>query len=158
MIRLSKVKNANDIFNISGDFGHLCGELQKSENGYEYIGEKFSLNITETEYDFGVVMRKAYITCTKDKITLTNASQRFCFDGGEYEVYTQYCGWCNESNGEFQPLVTSVTAQSKGIRSNFGATPFAVLWNLQSGRGTAFHLITNSAWKISFTNTPDIKR
>ena len=146
-----------DILNISGDFGHLYGELSKTENGYEFIGENISLNIIEEEYDFGVVMRKASITCTKGKITLTNAAQRFCFDGGEYEVYTQYGGWCNESRGEFAPLVTGVTAQSKGIRSNFGASPFAVLWNLQSGRGTAFHLITDSAWKIDFTNTPDVK-
>ena len=44
-----------DILNISGDFGHLYGELSKTENGYEFIGENISLNIIEEEYDFGVV-------------------------------------------------------------------------------------------------------
>jgi len=50
--------------------------------------------------------------------------------------------------GKFQTLVTSVEARSESIRNTSGATPFMVLWNNQTGRGVAFHLVAYSTWKM----------
>ena len=69
---------------------------------------------------------------SKTAETVTCLTSKFIFDGGEYDIYTQSNTWQNESLGAWQPLVTSVTGEIRGIRGSFGATPFFVIWNRQN--------------------------
>lgn len=79
---------------------------------------------------------------------LTALFARFRLNHGEYQVYTQYNGWQSESLGGWQPLVSSVSASSESIRSARDAAPFLALWNEQTARGIAFHLLPRSGWEM----------
>lgn len=144
-----KKDGASDLWNIIGSFGELDADAQI--NGNTFLAENGSIKVTSriTEYDNGVFVR-----CTKVKnisdneVVLNTLSSKFTFDGGEYEIYTQSNCWQNESEGGWQPLITSVSAQSKSVRNASGAAPFMVLWSGQQNRGIAFHLNAYSAWEM----------
>lgn len=56
--------------------------------------------------------------------------------------------------GRWQPLLTSVSAETRGLRDSFGAAPFGVLWSKQTERGVAFHIIAQTSWKLAMSNMP----
>ena len=147
-----KYSDAKAYFRAYGSFGELSGNVQK--NGNTIICENDSYKI-ESKYekdDYGVFLRKDTFTNKSDKdINLRCLKSRFVFAGGEYEVYTQFNTWQTESRGEWQPLVTSVSAESTSFRTTTNATPFMALWNNQTNRGVAFHILPDSAWEIKVT-------
>ena len=141
--------NAHELWRIRGDFGKLTGEV--TQNGDTYTAEGGPVRVTAqiTKDETGVFRRKDKVENSSDTpITLYTLSSRFVMLGGEYGVYTQYNGWCDESDGARQKLVTSVCARCESVRSANNATPFMAFWNEQTQRGTAFHLLPNSAWEI----------
>jgi len=109
----------------------------------------------ECEYEtdkYGVFVRQDNFTNLSDKdIRLSALKSRFVFQGGEYEVYTQYNNWQTESMGAWQPLVTQVAAGCQSTRSTQDAAPFMVLWSKQENRGVVFHLLPGCAWEIKVT-------
>ena len=146
---LSKELRAQEFWKISGDFGKLTGEVQ--QNGNEYITENEAVRVTAKiiKDKTGIIQRKDAVENISNRpVTLYTLFSRFVMHGGEYGVYTQYNGWCDESDGAWQKLVTSVGAKSESVRSANNATPFMALWNEQTQRGVAFHLLPNSAWEI----------
>jgi len=94
--------------------------------------------------------------------TLFAAQSKFVFDGGEYEVYTQYSEWCSESMGSWQPLISEVSAGNNDTRMNVGSVPFFAIFNTQTDRGVAFHILANSKWsfrvKRSYSQTGHDKK
>ena len=103
----------------------------------------------------GVYIRKDRLTNTSDiPIILYRYFSRFTSLNNDNEVYTQFSCWTNESIGSFKKLDGTITASNQGIRTTAGGTPFAALWNCSNERGIAFHLIPNSAWKISISKKP----
>lgn len=126
------------------------GERKVTADGTEFVCPKYTLKETFEDRGGGVLARKSTVTNTSGAdLTFTTLRSRFVFDGGEYEVYTQYNGWQNESQGEWMPLVTEITARSESVRLACGAVPFIALWNHQTVRGMAFHLLADSSWSIS---------
>jgi len=139
---------------VDGDCGYFCEQNDK-KTVYSYVGEKIKLVATFENRENGVVIRRGYIENLTDKQLEINAlSSRFCMDSNNYEVYTQYNAWQNESNGNWQKLVTQVTAASQGIRTCDGAAPMMALHNLCTGINTVFHLLPNAQWKITARKFP----
>ena len=142
-------KQVKELFNICGSFGEVYGELAQDDNKFICRSEVFEVECNTERDEYGVVCRQDYFTNkTNETIYLNSLKSRFIFDGGEYDVYTQFNSWQSESLGDWQPLVSSVSVGTESIRVCQNATPFMALWSKQEGRGTAFHLFANCAWEI----------
>lgn len=83
---------------------------------------------------------------TDEPIRLDCALSKFVFDGGEYRVFTEYSEWCGEGMGRWQELVTEISASNDDIRTNVMSTPFVGIYNVQTGRGVAFHILAENTW------------
>lgn len=143
------VNGIGDLFSLCGSFPKPVGTPQKNENVYTFGGEGFETRTENDVHSSGVCVRRDIITNTSDRgLVITRALSKFVFNGGEYEVYTQYGEWCNESLGKWQPLVTEICAGNDDIRFNCGSAPFVAIYNLQNGRGMAFHLLAGSKWTL----------
>ncbi|MBQ4526791.1 MAG: alpha-galactosidase [Clostridia bacterium] len=125
------------------------GELQADETKASLKNDKYEINSEITHQGHGVYLRKDTIKNISDKtLTFTLLHPVFTFDGGEYEIYTQYNGWQNESQGQWLPLVTQVVAATDSVRSASGAVPFMAMWNCQSNRGYAYHYMPDASWEM----------
>ena len=155
------IPGVSGLFYASGSFK----EVNKTDNykiEYDEKCVRYSLDINGvtlcakfTEEENGVIIRRDSLkNNTKESITLNAFFSRFYLGGGDFEVYTQYNGWLNESNGSWQNLTTCVTAQSMGMRSCDGATPMMALHNKSNGKITVFHILPNAQWKISAYKKP----
>ena len=143
------VNRISDLFTLCGSFGLPVGEIERTEDGYRYVGEGYEALSTVQNHSSGVNCRRDSIRNTSDQpITLRAALSKFTFYGGEYEVYTQYSEWCNENMGAWQPLVTEISAANDDIRMNSGANPFVAIYNQQNHRGMAFHVLADSTWRF----------
>lgn len=155
MLSSSFFKNADDIrrlFDVVGLKECLYGAPVHADGKVTFDSADYRLETVYEQDENGVFARRDLLENTTDHpITFTTALSRFCFEGGEYEVYTQYNAWQNESTGAWQPLVTSVTAVGRYNRMAQNAAPFLVLWSAQENRGVAFHLIADCSWKMSAT-------
>lgn len=154
MIRIKANDTADQLFSVYGSFGQAMGEI--SIKGEKIISESDTYKIeAEIKTDeLGVSCRTAKITNTSDKpIDITYLASKFLFDGGEYEVYSQSSTWENESVGVWQELNATIGAEVYGVRDAYGAEPFVGVWNCQTGRGYAFHILADCAWKYTVTRT-----
>lgn len=143
------IARGEDFFHGAGSFGVLMGRFEKENGMITLLGDGYRLSSRVTENEEGVFLREdTFENVSEEQVTLSSLASRFVFDGGEYEVYTQFNAWQNESAGAWQPLVTTVEAASTSNRTALGAAPFVALWSAQEGRGVAFHLLPNSAWRI----------
>lgn len=132
-----------------GSFGELTEHISVDKN---ILINETNGCLMKCEYekdDYGVFTRRDSFVNNSDKPVEVNCLKaRFVFEGGEYEVYTQYNNWQSESMGGWQPLVTQVSAGCQSTRTTQDASPFMVLWSKQQSRGVVFHLLPNSAWEI----------
>lgn len=152
MKRFFRTDDALDFFNVKTSDSDLFGELEASGN--EYSAERDGILATSKieEIGHGVYRRVGKIKNTSQvKKTITALSSKFTMHGGEAEVYSQYNGWQHESSGEWQPLTTSVAARCDSIRSSLHAAPFMALWNKQTSRGIAFHIIPYCSWEMKIS-------
>lgn len=145
----------SDIYTFSGSCGKYDGEecvTKETENGFESIRDKFTFSAEVVNED-SVYMRTDKIENTsKEDIYINSYSARFTFAGGEFDVYTQSNRRLSESNGEWQKLITEISASGKGIYSTSISTPMMALWNRQTNRGVVFHLLPQYAWRISVSS------
>lgn len=96
------------------------------------------------------MVRDDRLTNQSDEAVALHAYRyRFALPGGEYEVYTQYNGWMNESTGGWQPLVARAQAKNRGLRTADSMAPVLAIWNRQNQRGVVFHLFASCQWEIS---------
>ena len=146
---------AEDLWKIYGNFGYVNGLV---ENNDVFISNSNGEYIVRSQYiedEQGVFLRKGNIKNISSRTFIVNClMSKFVFDGGEYEVYTQRNSWQNESDGRWQPLITSVSAESEGLRNAYGAAPFFAIWNQQTSRGVAFHIMTRLPWQFVVKNVP----
>ena len=155
MKKFDTTQRADDRWSIYGSFGQLQGQVRGDENCFYTEDNGCRVCSVREEDENGVIRQTGSIVNTSDKpVQINYAMSKFLFDGGEYRVYSQANSWQNESTGAWQPLVTAVTAQTPGARSTFGAAPFFVLWNEQTNRGRAFHILADCAWKYMVAQTP----
>ena len=137
-----------ELISLRGDFDMLVGAPDKCGDGFYYNNGTVELGLNITKHPTGVISRKDTVKNVSGKdISLTSALSRFSFDGGEWEVYTQYNEWCKESVGQWSPLVTEISASTYDVRTCSGAAPFIAIFNKQSGRGYVFHILPNAMWQ-----------
>ncbi len=146
-------------FTAYGSFGIVDGAdydlaaQRKTDSGYAAEYDDFSVSSAFDEDANGVTVRKDTLTAKKD-IVINKYASRFLLESGDYEIYTQYSFWQNESRGGWQKLVTSVEVSNLGVRSADGAVPMMVLKNNANGKLYVFHLIANAQWKIKAAKRP----
>lgn len=151
---MKKNTRANEMWNIYGSFGYVNGPAQWegsrafTKRGSYYVCSEYA------EDESGVISRKDKIkNISPNKISVSCLMSKFVLDGGEYEVYTQRNTWQNESRGAWQPVITGVSAETTGLRNAYGAAPFFAIWNQQTGRGAAFHIMTRQPWRFEVKST-----
>lgn len=145
----NKEKEAKNFFRGYGSFGEISGEIQRSAGSLYRETSEYKIECEYETDSCGVITRKDCFTNKSDKpIEVKCMKSRFVFEGGEYEVYTQFNHWQNESTGGWQPLITSVVVNGDSSRTTQNAAPFMVLWSQQAQRGVVFHLVPESAWEI----------
>ena len=148
-------ENAKYYWGIYGDFGMVKGDVKHDGGKITHETVDYLVCSERCEHENGLVYQTGYIQNTSDHaITVTHAMTKFVFEGGEHEVYTQCNHWQNESKGAWQPLVTTISGRSYGVRDSFAASPFFVLWDKQCDRGIAFHVIPNCIWQYAVSNLP----
>ena len=139
----------SDLFTLRGSFAPLSGEL--TQDGCTYKTEQNGLSVSAvfTTHASGVTCRKDTVKNVSDHtVNIRSALSKFVFNGGEYEVYSQRSMWCGERYGDWQPLVTEVSASNDDIRYNTGAAPFFAIYNLQNHHGVAFHILGGGKWRF----------
>ena len=142
-------KSSHLLFNVQGSFGEIREPITVFEGGASITKKNIKLEAKIEKSDFEVFKRNDYITNLSNKAEmLYSLGSKFTLNGGEWEVYTQYNVWLNESLGAWSPLVTSIVSKCNSVRSSHDATPFMALWNKQSERGVAFHAVTGAAWQM----------
>lgn len=144
---LDNYNSIEQLMVIYGDFAVPLGDVTKTEDGFEYKNSTLAVKSKLTRHKSGVISRKDTITnVSGGEITINRALSKFTLNGGECEVFTQFSEWCEESQGAWQKLETEISARSDEIRSNSNASPFFGVYNLQTARGIAFHIMADSAW------------
>lgn len=155
MRNMNIYENAKYYWGIYGSFGMVKGDVAHDGGKITHETEEYLVCSERTEHENGLVYQTGFIKNTCDHpITVTTANTKFVFEGGEHAVYTQCNHWQNESKGAWQPLVTTISGRSYGVRDSFAASPFFVLWDKQCDRGIAFHVIPNCIWQYSVSNLP----
>ena len=155
-ISLGHYLGVDGLFSAVGSFGVIDAhaEYTKTCEGNKEIyvcrDKGVELRAEFTVFENGVVLRKdSFKNLSDEPMEINLLMSRFKLEGNDYEVYTQYNAWQRESRGEWQPLVSNVTAEAQGIRACDGATPMMALHNRVNGKNTVFHLLANAQWKIS---------
>ena len=144
---IEKFKKHTDPFVVCADVPTSVSRLDVAGSRVTVTGDALLCTAEFTEDESGVISRHDKIkNISPQPITLSCALSKFVFDGGEYRVYTEYSEWCGEGMGRWQPLVTEVGASNEDVRTNVMSTPFLAIYNEQTGRGVAFHILAESTW------------
>ena len=146
---------ACDKWNIFSDVGLFEGGVRKTDTGFAADENGIRVETEEKTGVAGVAHRRTVVRNLSDRqVVLTCLLDVFRFEGGAFEVYTQANTWMNESRGAWQPLHVGVCARGGGMRTTFGAAPVLTLWNMETGRGRVFHLMSDAAWEMRATIAP----
>ena len=141
--------NTKALWRVLGNFGEITESIKVDENTLINETSGCLMKCVYEKDAYGVFTRSDSFVNNSDKPVEVNCLKaRFVFEGGEYEVYTQYNDWQSESMGGWQLLVTQVVAGCQSTRTTQDAAPFMVLWSKQQSRGVVFHLLPNCAWEI----------
>lgn len=146
---LSKIKTAHDIIALCGDFPLPQGAVEIQENRAVFQNDTVKVVSVFLPQEYGFTQRTDTVENVSGKpICIRTALSRFCLNGGEYQVYTQYSQWTEESRGAWQPLHTAIGGRNSDARSNTSAAPFFAVFNEQTGRGLAFHIMADCMWQF----------
>ncbi len=134
---------------LQGDFAFPYGNVEECEGGLCFKGDGYEWRSETVSHPSGVYQRTDRIKNTSDHpIALRSALSKFCFLGGEYEVFTQYNEWCGEGYGKWVPLLNEVGAEGNSVRTNSSASPFVALYSNQTNRGMVFQLLQTGLWML----------
>lgn len=164
LINRSGVSGVSGIYKIAGSFGTATGSrldlerfaFSEDENGAA-ASLKFERAIVQTRFvkdKSGVCERQDSITNTSSEpVFLYQFFSRFCLDYGNYDVYTQYSSWENESSGGWERLVSGIRTANRGVRTAEGGTPILGAYNCDNSNGIVFHLLPNCQWEMNIYKT-----
>ncbi len=154
-----KGEDAKCFFRGYGSFGEIHGNLKRDEKTVYNETENYNITCTYELDENGVFSRKDVFKNVSDRNMEVNCLQsRFVFEGGEYQVYTQFCNWQTESRGTWQPLTTSIAVSGASTRTIQDGAPFLALWSEQEQRGVAFHLFPNASWEMKVTRVGHLSK
>lgn len=154
------ITGVSGLFSVFGSFGVVEGspadiDATRIRQSEDRIQATLDIHDVTLESDLsrspeGIYVRTDTLTNQAEQLVVLHAYRyRFTLPGGEYDVYTQYNGWMNESTGGWQPLVARAQARNRGLRTAEGMSPMLALWNRQNGHGVVFHLFASCQWEIS---------
>lgn len=147
---------AEDFWRISGSFGVVSGAVEETDDAITLKKENFTVSSQYVRDESGVTSRRgAFMNTSASLVSINYFMSKFVLQGGEYEVYSQMNTWQNECLGAWQNLVTGITGETKGLRSAYGGAPFFAIWNKQTSRGYAFHILTKQPWKYEVKYSPN---
>lgn len=142
------ITNVTDIFNAYGDFERAFGDIRKKGNTITYKNSEIMLESKEIKHKSGIIERCDKIkNVSKREIEITTLLSKFTLNGGEYEVYTHTNQHIEEGQGGWSKLVTGIYGSSDDIRTNQDVCPYVAIFNEQSGRGYAFHIMNSSLFE-----------
>ena len=151
-MKLDFLDNVKNFWSAYGTFAELKGNVTFKDGNCSYFDKTIKLSAKTEKGDFGVHSRTDVFENISDKpITLNYISSKMVLDNSEFEVYTQNSCWQNESTGGWQPFVSSAEVHCESIRNTQDAPPFIALWNKQTNKGIAVHLVADGPWKINAT-------
>ena len=140
----------NDVCAIFGNFNYLRGDFEEQNGVKVFQNSTLKITVNENEKAGDTKLREDEVqNVSGDEVDLTCALSTFCLSDGDYEVYTQYSEWCNESIGAWQPLFSEIVGRNDDIRANCSVPPFFALFNKQNGRGYVFHILSDGKWQYS---------
>lgn len=163
-INLSGQRGYSGLFFACGSFGTVDGDAKytlSEENGKKiYTCQTESLELCATfEQVDGVCIRRDSVKNISDKyIEINDLVSRFCLDGNDFEVYTQYNAWQHESSGNWQRLTTQIRAEAYGMRACEGAAPIMGFHNRYTAKNTVFHLVPSAQWQMTAKKFPRSKK
>ena len=138
-----------NMWNISFEDFRAEGEFTYDDKSASLKGENFIIEAKVTD-SHGVSCRVDSITNTSEKpLHISTFRPRFVLQRSEYEFYSQYNAWQNESQGAWSESATGISLKNESVRTSMGVAPFIGLWNKQTNRGFAFHLIPDGSWMMS---------
>ena len=147
--------SASTSWNIFGDFGKLDGEVRSSEDGFAAESNGLRVETSEAKGAADVTHRRTVVRNVSGKpLAASCLLDVFQLGGGVFEVYTQANTWMWESRGAWQPLHTGVEVRGGGMRTSFGMAPMLAVWNVQTGRGRVFHLMSDAVWEMRASVVP----
>lgn len=137
-----------DLFNVYGDFERVCGDITVKGSTVTYKNSEIMLTSKETKHKSGIIERCDTIkNISKREIEITTLLSKFTLNGGEYQTYTQTSKHISEGRGGWSDLITGVYGSSDEIRTNQDVNPFVVVYNEQSKKGYAFHIMSSSMFE-----------
>ena len=140
----------SDVCAIFGNFKYLSGDFKIENDSKVYNNSTLKITVEESKKESDVILRSDVVQNVSEReIELTCAQSVFCFYDGDYEVYTQYSTWCDESNGAWQPLFSEIVGRNDDIRANNSVPPFFAIYNKQNGQGYVFHILAEGKWQYS---------
>lgn len=138
---------AEYIFSIYGSHKRVNGQVQLDGDRVIYKNEDVEI-VSTTKREGDIFERQdAVKNISQREIDITSALSRFTLNGGEYLVYTQTNKHICEGIEGWQPLVTGVFGASDEIRTNQDVNPFVAVYNQQSKRGYAFHIMAENMFE-----------
>lgn len=144
--------DSREFFGICGSFGQLRGQLTQQGQSLVCQTPDCSMTCCYEQDAYGVFTRQdTFRNLSDHTLTVTSLKSRFVFEGGEYQVYTQFNNWQTENAGQWQELTTGIRIACESMRSCQNATPFLALWSCQEQRGVAFHLLPIGSWEMKVT-------
>ncbi len=159
-LNLDGRRGYSGLFFACGSFGIVDGDAEytlSEENGkkiYTCVEKELELRATFETVDGICIRRDSLKNISSAPIEINDLVSRFCLDGNEYEVYTQYSAWQHESSGAWQKLITRISAEACGMRGCDGAAPIMGFHNLYSGKNTVFHLLPHAQWQMTARKFP----
>ena len=146
---LNRVKKLSHLIHLTGDFPMPAGDVTISGNTAVFENEILRVSSVFEDQPQGFVLRSDRVENRSSRpLCIRTALSRFCLNGGDYEVYTQYSQWQSESHGAWQTLHTSIGGRNSDARSNTSAAPFFAICDLQNGRCQGFHILDQGMWQF----------
>ena len=105
-------------FGVLTDRGDLSGDLLRRDGSLQLQNQDCTVACAWEQDEHGVIYRKdTFRNDGNTPVTVRSLKSRFVFEGGEYEIYTQFNNWLTESRGQWQDLVTGVSCGCAGCGS-----------------------------------------
>ncbi|MBQ8738838.1 MAG: alpha-galactosidase [Clostridia bacterium] len=143
-----KNSTLSDMLTLFSDAPDSPSTVVRNGDCYTIKNDHFLVECVFKKHKTGIISRQDTITNISGKrLTINTARSKFTLNGGEYEVYTQYSEHISEGMGAWHTLSSGVFGASDEVRTNQDVCPFVAIYNNQSSRGTAFHIMAKSAFE-----------
>ena len=109
-------KHFSELWSIIGDFKEINCEATVTDEGFAVQSDDIKITSNIKKSKNSVYSRADTVkNLTSTSFSLSALGSKISLDGGEWEVYTQYNGWQNESVGGWSKLCTTVSVRCNSV-------------------------------------------